>query len=74
VLTLDVDAIARVLGSETVTMMHMPFYKTRVASWIVQVLSLLALLVQNVITSLALLVQKVLSFLAFQVQNVLIFF
>ncbi len=32
----------------TTVMTRMPFYKTRVASWIVQVLSLLALLVQKV--------------------------
>ena len=36
VLTLDVATIASVLGNETITTMHLPFYKTRVASWIVQ--------------------------------------
>ena len=36
VLILDDVAIAEVLGEETLTTMHLPFYKTRVASWIVQ--------------------------------------
>jgi hypothetical protein len=36
VLVLDDVAIAEVLGDETLTTMHLPFYKTRVASWIVQ--------------------------------------
>ena len=36
VLTLELATIERVLGSETVTRMHLPFFRTRVASWIVQ--------------------------------------
>lgn len=35
-LVLDLTSIADVLGSETVSSMHLPFYRTRVASWIVQ--------------------------------------
>jgi len=36
VLLLDVASIASVLGVETVTSMQLPFYRTRIASWIVQ--------------------------------------
>ena len=36
VLTLELATIERVLGAETVTRMHLPFFRTRVASWIVQ--------------------------------------